>query len=112
MAVTRKRLFAPALLGNSAGNYYTAGTGVRTLLTKIVFANTDSSDRSVSVHLVPAGDPPAPANLLVKEKPVYAGETVGLPEIVGLILNPGDSLQAFADLDSKVVIHGGGVEIV
>ena len=66
---------------------------------KVTFANCtceDATGDSITINIVQSGGSVAATNQYLQTKAVTAGETDSLPEIVGVILMPGDFVSATA----------------
>jgi hypothetical protein len=69
--------------------------------------NTDTSPRSVTVHIVPQGGAPDTSTIRLTDT-VQPSDTRDLREIVGHDLDPGDALHVLASVDSVVSIRISG----
>ena len=67
----------------------------KAIITKAIFANTTNSDIAITVHRVASGGSPSAANLIMT-RAVAASASDYAPELAGMVLNTGDSVQANA----------------
>lgn len=111
MAVTAKKLFAPAQLTASAATYYIVPANTSCLIKKITATNNDTVARTVTIYLVPSGGSAGVTNIIMKTKAIAAAETYEFTEIEGHVISTGDTIQALADSASQVTFQGSGVEI-
>lgn len=110
MAVTPKKLVAAQQLTASAATYYTA-TNVTARIDNFTLTNTDSSARTVDVHIIaPAGSATA-ANKIIDAKSISAHETYTCPEMIGKYIPSGYFMQALASTATVVTIDVNGIEI-
>ena len=110
MAVNAKKLIAATQLTGSAATYYTA-TNVTARVDNFTLTNTDSSARTVDVHIVaPAGSASA-ANNIIDAKSIAAHETYTCPEMIGKLIPSGYFIQALASTATVVTIDANGIEI-
>lgn len=99
MAITIKRLFAPAVLGTAAGTLYTAPANTVMAGGQILLLNTSASAVTVTAYAVPAGGTAADGNAFLKGKSLAAGDFLLLDVP---ILAAGDFLQALASAATSV----------
>lgn len=82
------------------------------LIKRAVFTNTDTSARSVTVYRVPSGGAAGTGNIVFSAHVVNiagtSGDTYVAPELTDMVLNPGDTLHAFADSANKVNVTISG----
>ncbi len=90
---------------------YTSGTGTRTIVDKMTATNVSGEAAALSVNLVPSAGSPAASNLVVSAKALAPGECYTLPEIVGQVLGPGDSLSTLASAAGSIVIRVSGRKV-
>lgn len=110
MAVTPKRLVSPQHLTTLIVTYYTA-TNVRATLDKVTLSNTTGGAITVDLHLVPSGGTADATNKLLSGKSIAGNATDTCPEIVGHILESGETIQAKASAGSSVNLRVSGREI-
>lgn len=91
----------------AAVNYYTAI--YKTIIQSMDLTNTTGGAVSCTVYRVPRGASAAASNTTISASPVAAGATHLCPEMVGMVLEPGDSIQA---LGNNVTIMASGLLVV
>jgi len=106
MSVTPKELIASAQLTTSSALQYTA-TNVRAIIDKFTLCNTTASAATVTVYIGTA----SATNTIISEKSIAAGSTYTCPEIVGHILNPGETIYALASAAMSITIRASGREV-
>jgi hypothetical protein len=112
MASVLKSLVLGVQLQDSVTAHYTAPASTTTRIDKATVCNDDSSTITISVYLVPSGGSAAPANRVIKDKAIRAGETRSLGlELSGHVLPPGASLQAVASTVDEVSLQVSGSEM-
>jgi len=72
-------------------------TGSPTVLTNVVFSNTNTVVEPITIYLVRSGGAPGPSNIKINVTlpPAPSGGYVS-PELAGTVLNAGDALYGFA----------------
>ncbi len=110
MSLTAITLVQNLQLPNAVAAQYTCPANGRVIIRHVVFCNTDTGARAVTAHIVPSGGSPAAATELMSALSVAAGTSYVSPELSGCVLNPGDSLQCFADTGAKVSMNANGIQ--
>lgn len=110
MAVTPKAIIQSQQLTNANVTYYTA-TNVRTIIDKFTLVNTTAGAVTATVDAVDSGGTAGASERLISARSIAAGETYTCPEVVGHILNPGDSIQALASANTSITIRASGREV-
>lgn len=102
-------LFQATEAPTSDGSVYTQGNGAGTLVIVDKFSgcNQSASAATVTISIVPSGGDAGTGNIIVKTRPILAGETYGFPEIVGQKLAPGDFISVTASV-AGVNLRGSG----
>lgn len=106
MSLSPSVLFLGGQLGTSLGTLVTGKANTKALVTKAMFANTDTDARLLTVNLVRSGGSASAANILINAQPIASGESYEATELEGQILNPGDTIQAKADAVAVVNCTG------
>lgn len=110
MAINLRKLIAAQQLTASAATYYTA-VNVSARIDSFTLTNTDSSARTVDVHIIaPAGSASA-ANKIIDAKSISAHETYTCPEMIGKLIPSGYFIQALASTATVVTIDANGIEM-
>jgi len=104
MAVTPVKLYGPTALTGSAAALFTAPANERYVILQGSALNTDTSGRTLSIHVVRSGDSAVDGNLVMDEEPIAAHEALILTPLKGLVLEGGDAIYGFADTTSLVNI--------
>lgn len=110
MAVTPKTLVASQQLTNSNATYYTA-TNVRTIIDKFTLTNTTAGAVTATIDLVDSGGAAGASERMISARSIAAGETYTCPELVGHILNTGDTIQGLASANTSITIRVSGREV-
>lgn len=111
MAATAKRLFTPAQLGGAVATYYNAPDGTHTIIKKLTFTNSTGGSVDVTVYLVPGTGSADATNILIDALPIAAHTCYEATVAEGHVLNPEDTIQAFASAGASIDILGSGVEL-
>lgn len=101
-------------LPNAAAAQFTAPTNTTTIIKRAVFTNTSGGTRTVTAHVVPSGQALGNATMLINGQalaiPPGAGSSYVAPELAGVVLQPGDALQCFADAAAGVTLNVNGIQ--
>lgn len=110
MAFVPKRLVAGSQLTGATATYYTA-TAVKARIDAATVRNDYTAGETFSVWLVPSGGTADDTNQVIKDRPLAAGETQMVPEIIGHYLEAGGTIQAVASNAARVnlIISGGEI---
>lgn len=106
MALTPSVLFTGGQASTGATTMVTAQANAKTLVTKAVFTNTDTTARLLTLYIVRAGASASSANTLTYQKSLAAGATYEAFELENQLLNGGDLIQWKADAGSAVNCTG------
>lgn len=111
MAVIPKKLANAQQLTNAVATYYTTPSTIVTIIDKMTLTNTSASAVSATVYLVDITGTAANSECLISALGIGAGATYTCPEIVGHILNHGDTIQALASANSALTVRISGREV-
>lgn len=111
MSVTAKPLITAKFASASNTTEYTAPSSTRTIIDKFTLTNTDSSARTVSIHIVVSGSSATDQFLIVKDKSIAAGASEDVTHMQNQILGAGEFISVVASVASKVVIRASGREV-
>lgn len=106
---TTKELKAVTGLTATAATLYTVPASTTTTVKTILLSNYTSTDRSVTLHLVPNGGSVAAGNKILGEVNVPANTTTTID--TAIIMPTGAFLSGLASVTTSVNIHISGVEI-
>lgn len=110
MAVVPKALIASQQLTAINATYYTA-TNLKTIIDKMTLTNTTAGAITVTIDLVDSGGTAGATERMISARSIAAGETYTCPEVVGHILNSGDSIQGLASAGTSITIRASGREV-
>jgi hypothetical protein len=107
MTTTPKVLIQPKLAETTETKQYplTPADGVKTSIDKLTAVNTGSANVTITVHLVPFGESAGPANAFPKT--LAPGASWPFPDVVGHVLEVGDSISTIASA-ATVSIRASG----
>lgn len=101
-------------LPSSAAAQFTGPANTTTVIKRAVFTNTSGGARTVTAHVVPSGQSVSNATMLINGQalaiPPGAGSSYVSPELAGVVLLPGDTLQCFADAATAVTLNVNGIQ--
>jgi len=110
MAVVPKSIIPSQQLTAVNATYYTA-TNIRTIIDKMTLTNTTAGAVTVTIDLVDSGGTAGATERMISARSIAAGETYTCPEVVGHILNSGDSIQGLASAGTSITIRASGREV-
>ena len=110
MTVTAKVL-VPAKTAESTQTTQYIATGVTAIIDKFTATNYSANAATISVNLVTSASAVGNANLITKTKTLQPSEVYTFPELVGQILNPGDSISTIAGTAGTINIRVSGREV-
>lgn len=111
MTTVAAPLFDPVQLANTATTYYTGAEKTNTIIKKLTFTNTDTSNRTVTVYIVPSGGSADATTTLISAKVLIPGETWECFEAEGHVIEPAGTLQMVASAATAITAIGSGVKI-
>lgn len=97
-------------LGVAATTLYTVPTATTTTIANFSFSNTSGSAVSITVYNVPSAGSAGTGNIVVPSFSLSAGQSYVPPQLIGLNMASGSTLQALAGTASVVNAQGGVYE--
>lgn len=98
-------------LTTSAATYYTVPASQFAQITAATLHNKTGSPVTATVYIVDSGGSTADDNaLLIEALSVPANDALGVPELVGHVLEPGETIQALAASGSAVTLFVSGTQ--
>lgn len=98
----------------AAAAQFTGPPNTATIIKRAVFTNTSAAARAITAHVVPSGQVVSNATMLINGQalaiPPGAGSSYVSPELAGVVLAPGDTLQCFADAANDVTLTVNGIQ--
>lgn len=109
MAVTTKVLCPATQLTGSAATIITGAANQKTVITKARFTNSDTGGAyTFTVYRVPSGGSASSANILINARSIAANGSDLAPELTGMVLDAGDTIQALASTTLKINAFASG----
>lgn len=100
---------ATTQLTGSAVAQVTGAPSQKTIITKARVANSDTATAfTFTVYRVPSGGSPGATNIIINARSVAPGGSDLAPELAGMTLNPGDTIQALASTTAKLNFTASG----
>lgn len=93
--ITASRLVSGSVLTAAAAVYYSCPLATTAIVKRGDFCNSTGGAVNVTAYIVPSGGNPAASNTLISALSVGAGVTYVSAELSGLVMGPGETLQAF-----------------
>ena len=97
-------------LGTSAAALYTVPAATVSTVGNLSFTNTSASPVAITVYNVPSGGTASASNQVVSAYTIAAGKTYVPPQLIGLNLAAGATIQALAGTAAVVNAQGGVYE--
>jgi hypothetical protein len=110
MTVTVKNIIPRKQAESSQTTQYTA-VNCKTIIDKFTVTNTNTTNITFSVNLVPVGGSAATSNVVLNARSIASGECYLCPELVGQTLEPGGFISTIAGTASTLTISASGREI-
>ena len=110
MAVSPKKLIASQQLTGSNATYYTA-TNCYAIIDACTLVNTTAGAITVTLDIVDTSGSAGATERIISARSIAAGESYRCPEMVGHILNPGDTIQGLASSAASITIRCSGREV-
>lgn len=111
MAIKQALLIAPIQLTGVVANYLATPANTTYRISRAVFANPTGGAITITVYVVPAAGAPGVANEVIAAQNIPAGASYVAPELAGLVLPNGSSIQALASAGASIVFYASGVSI-
>lgn len=111
MAVQPVIIIQGVQITNAWVTYYTPPVGSGSTLTKILKMTVTNIDAAPHTFSVSIGPNATAGKITITARPLAAGETQDVPELVNLLLGSGDILQLEADAGAFVNVHCSGVQL-
>lgn len=94
LGVSISSLLANSTLTGSVVPYVTSPRNGSNTITSAVLTNSTGGAITVNVYNVPSGGSPGVGNIVISARSIAAGTSYACPELVGLVLKLGATLQA------------------
>lgn len=111
MTVIAKRLIKGAQLTTSTASLYTAPASTTAITKRVQFSNPSAVPASITAWVVPASGSASAQYQYINSLSMSPGETYTSPELSGVVLAAGDSIQALASVANAISVMASGVEI-
>jgi len=97
-------------LGTSASTLYTAPTATVSTIGNFSFSNTSASPVAFTVYNVPNAGTAGTGNIVVPSFTLSAGQSYVPPQLIGLSIAAGSTIQALAGTAAVINAQGGVYE--
>ena len=108
MAIKQVQLIAPTALPAAVATQLTVPVNTTYRIGRAGFSNPTAGAVAVTAYLVAAAGAPGAGNQVIDGQVVAAGSTYESPELAGLVMPAGSTLQCFG---LAVVLYASGVSI-
>lgn len=97
--------------GIAATTLYTCPSNTKVRIVAATATNDTTTAKYFTVYRVPSGGSAGDDNLVINQKTLSSRESYTCPELVGHIIEAGDTIEALAEAASQITIHLSGVAI-
>lgn len=97
MTVGQKNIVPGVLLGAAITTLHTAPASTRERICNATLTNDTAAVITCTVHIVSSGGSAGSLNKKISAYPLAPGETYTCPELIGRVLEPGDTIQALGN---------------
>jgi hypothetical protein len=111
MTIRQIPIIAPTQLPAAVTNLVTVPANTTYRVGRAGFSNPTAGALTITMYVVPAGGTPTTANQVIDTVTVPANSTYISPELAGLVIPAGASLQGFASAANAIVVYASGVSI-
>lgn len=94
MTISQKNIVPGVVLTAAAAIYHTAPALTRERISNATLTNTTAGAVACTVYTVTGAGAPIAAQAKISARPIGIGETYPCPELIGRVLEPGDTIQA------------------
>ncbi|MGH9821690.1 MAG: hypothetical protein ACREDR_00305 [Blastocatellia bacterium] len=108
MSLSYVGLVAAVQLPASVAAQYTCPSGTAVVVKHVVFTNTTAGGVTVTAYVVPSGGALGNAAKVLDAFSITAHTAYVSPELAGVALNAGDSLQCFAGASASISMNASG----
>lgn len=105
-----KQIVAGVQLPAAAAALYTVPANTITTISAATLTNTTATARTATMHLVPAGGAPGPANIILSARVISPGESYNVAQAIGQTIPAGATIQALSDVAAAVTLVASGYE--
>jgi len=111
MSVNAISLVQAVQLPNAVAAQYTCPANSKVVIRHVTFTNTDGAGAHlVTAHVVPNGGSVSNSTMVMDAQSIASKATYVSPELSGVVLNAGDTLQCFADAATQVSMNASGIQ--
>ena len=96
-------------LGVAASTLYTCPTNTRVRVVAATAVNDTTSAETFTLYRVPSGGTAGASNLIINAQSLGSQESYTCPEIIGHILEAGDTIQGLAGTANQITVHISGI---
>lgn len=112
MTIKVSRLVPGSQLTNANVTYYTTPANTSAVVKRAVFCNTTGTAATITVNVVPSAGAVSAANEVIAALSIAAGVTYVSPELAGMTLGPGDTIQAQSGTGAAITFIASGITVV
>lgn len=91
--ISQKNVIPGIAMTAAVALYGTAPAGTRWRICNATLCNDTAGVVNCTVHVVKAGDAAGVGNRKISNRPLAVDETYNCPELIGRVLEPGDTVQ-------------------
>lgn len=110
MSLKAAALVQGVQLPSSVGIMYTCPANMAVIIRHATFTNTTGGAITVTAYVVPSGGAVGDPTTIMKAISIAGGATYTSAELSGIVLNVGDTLQAFASAATSISLNVSGIQ--
>lgn len=96
-------------LPGAAAVQYTAPANSKVIIRHAVFVNTTAGAITVTAYIIPTGGSVTDAGKIEDATSIAAHTAFTSPNLAGIVLNAGDTLQCFASAAASISLNASGI---
>lgn len=109
MSLNATSLVQGVQLPNAVSIRYTCPANTRIVIRHAVYTNTTAGAITVTAYVVPSGGSVADATTVISAQSIAGHAAYVSPELSGIVLNAGDTLQDFASAAASISLNASGI---
>ena len=102
-------LCAATQITNAAVAYITGPANAQIIIKNAVFTNVTGGAITITVYRVASGGSPGATNTIISARSIGANATDRAPELINMVLNGGDTIQALASANTSINFTASGL---
>jgi|SRR5665213_150093 len=89
---------------------YTCPVNSKVIVRHVVFCNTSGGAAKITAEVVPSGGSAGAPAIVIDALSIASQASYVSPELAGVVLNAGDSIQCFSDTATAISMNASGIQ--